>query len=171
MTELVVAMMIVGIIAAIGTPSFKYVSTSNRISSEVNGLLGDMQFARSMAIKQGLPVTVCASTDGQTCNGGALWQGGWIVFLDSNSNQKVDNGEQVLRVQSAFSSTDSLQPDNGSFAAITFNREGYAQTNSAVTVTLLLHDSTANQQWTRCLAISPVGMLNTQRVAAGNNCT
>jgi len=168
MTELVVVMSLVAILAAIAVPSFKYVTTSNRISSELNGLLGNLQYARSEAVKQGLPVTVCSSTDGATCNGGAVWQSGWIVFLDSNSNQTVDAGETVLQVQNAFSSTDTFLPDNGAFSAITFNREGYAATNAAVTVTLLLHDSTNTAQWTRCLAITPVGMLTTQKATVGN---
>ncbi len=173
LTELIIVMSIIAILAAIGVPSFKYVTTSNRIASEVNGLLGDMQYARSMAIKQGLPVTVCVSTDQATCTGGAAWQSGWIVFLDYNNNQtRVTAGpgaEALLRAQNPFSPVgDTFVPDNGTFTAITFNREGYATTNSAVIVTLLLHDSTNAQQWTRCIAITPVGMLNTERATVGN---
>jgi type IV fimbrial biogenesis protein FimT len=63
MTELIVVMMIIGILAAIGAPTFKYVTASNRIASEINGLLGDMQFARSEAVKEGQTVTVCASSN------------------------------------------------------------------------------------------------------------
>ena len=98
-------MTIIGILAAIGVPSFKYVRTSNRISGEINGLLGDMQSARSLALKQGLTVTVCTSSNGTTaptCNtgpAGNVWNTGWIVFLDSNGNQQVDAGEQVIRVR------------------------------------------------------------------------
>jgi len=170
LTELLMVIAIAGIMLVIGVPSFQYVTVSNRISTEVNGLLGDMQYARSMAVKQGLPVTVCSSTDGANCNGGTAWQSGWIVFLDSNANQTVDANEAVLRAQTPFSSTDTFVPDNGTFSAITFNREGYAATNAAVTVTLQLHDSTNNPQWTRCLAITPVGMLSTEKATVGN-CT
>ena len=74
MTEMVITMAIVAILMAIGVPSFKYVTTSNRLSTEVNGLLGDMQFARSEAIKEGLPVTVCSSLSGTQCDGGNNWQ-------------------------------------------------------------------------------------------------
>ncbi len=170
LTELLMVISISAILLLIGVPSFKYVTVSNRITTEVNGLLGDMQYARSMAIKQGLPVTVCASTDGSNCSGGTAWQSGWIVFLDSNADQTRQASEAVLRAQSAFSSTDTFVPDNGAFGAITFNREGYASTNAAVTVTMLLHDSTGNPAWTRCLAITPVGMLSTEKATVGN-CT
>lgn len=168
--ELLIVMVIVGILIAIGVPSFKYVTTANRISSEVNGLLGDLQYARSQAIKEGLPVTVCSSTDQATCNGGPIWQTGWIVFLDSNGSKSVDAGETVVRTQAGFSSTDSFIPDNGTFSAVTFNREGYASTGTAAIVTMELHNSGNVSQWTRCLAITPVGMLSTQKAGAGN-CT
>ena len=170
MTELVITMAIVSILLTIGIPSFKYVTTSNRIATELNGLLGDMQYARSVAIKEGLPVTVCASSDGQTCDGTSLWENGWIVFLDSNDDQAVDNGEVVMRVQpgfATFSSTDTFQPQAGSFTYITFNREGYAATGNAGIVTLQLHDLTNGTQWTRCLAITPVGMLSSEKAGVG----
>jgi type IV fimbrial biogenesis protein FimT len=166
MTELIVTMSIVAILLAIGIPSFKYVTASNRITTEVNGLLGDMQYARTLAIKQGLPVTVCVSSNQTTCDGGGIstWQNGWIVFLDSNSNQQVDPpNEAVVRTQSKFSSTDTFLPAAGNFTAITFNREGYAATGNVNTVSLELHDSNNTQAWTRCLEISPVGMLTTQK--------
>ena len=59
--ELLVVIMIVSILMGVGVPSYKYVTNSNRLSAEVNGLLGDMQLARSEAMKQGVSVTVCAS--------------------------------------------------------------------------------------------------------------
>jgi type IV fimbrial biogenesis protein FimT len=168
--ELLIVLLITSILLSIGIPSFRYVTTANRISSEVNGLLGDMQYARSEAIKQGLPVTVCASTNQTQCDGGAApaWQHGWITFLDTNGNQQVDAGEAIIRAQVPFSSTDTFLPDNGTFGAVTFNREGYANTHTAAIVTLELHNSGNVSQWTRCVAITPVGMVNTQKAGMGN---
>jgi type IV fimbrial biogenesis protein FimT len=169
-TELVMVMTIVGILAAVGIPSFKYVTTSNRISSEINGLLGDMQFARSQAIKQGQTVTVCSSSDGATCNtgpAGNIWNTGWIVFLDSNHNQQVDAGEQVIRVQPAFNGTDTLL-SSVSYAATTYNRLGYAPTYTGGTININLHDSSNTSAWTRCLAITASGSVSTEKFGAGN---
>jgi type IV fimbrial biogenesis protein FimT len=174
MLELLMVMAIAAILLAIGVPSFKYVTTSNRISTEVNGLLGDMEYARSLAIKEGLPVTVCSSLSGTQCDGGNLWQSGWIVFPDPNSNHQLVNGEAPVRTSPSFSSasssSDTFEPAAGNFSAITFNREGYAATGSATIVTLELHDSTSNPQWTRCLAITPVGMLSTEKVNPSTSC-
>jgi type IV fimbrial biogenesis protein FimT len=44
--ELIVVITIVSILMAVGVPSYRYVTNSNRMSAEVNGLLGDLQFAR-----------------------------------------------------------------------------------------------------------------------------
>jgi type IV fimbrial biogenesis protein FimT len=169
-TELVMTMTIIGILTAIGLPSFKYVTASNRISSEINALLGDMQFARSQAIKQGLTVTVCTSIDGLTCNtGGAgnTWNTGWIVFLDSNGDQQVNNGEQVIRVQPGFNSTDTLQ-SMVSLAAVTYNRLGYAPTWNSQTINIALHDANNLSTYTRCLAITASGSVSTEKAGVGN---
>jgi type IV fimbrial biogenesis protein FimT len=182
--ELISVMLIVAILAAIAVPSFKYVTASNRVASEVNAFLGDLQYARTEAIKEGQPVTVCASSNGTSCLGSAntTWETGWIIFPDlSNppSQQVVPSSETVLRVQAAFSSsfggTDTFTADNG-FSAITFNREGYGSTNTGNSnvVTVTLHTTPLNSQWTRCLAITPVGMLTSEPVStasAPNNCS
>lgn len=155
--ELVVTIAIVVILMAIADPSYKYITNSNRIASEVNGLLGDLQFARSEAIKEGRSVTVCVSSDGATCTNSTLWHKGWIVFSDPNNNASVDTGtgETVLRVQKPFISTDTFQATNNSVVAVTFNREGFASN----TTLLKLHDATNNSKWTRCLSVNLSGLL------------
>jgi type IV fimbrial biogenesis protein FimT len=170
MMELLIVMIIVGTLAGIGIPSFKYVTTSNRMSAEVNALLGDMQFARSQAIKEGQNVTVCSSSSGTGCNGngGTAWQSGWIVFVDSNPpTQQLPAGGTPLRVQPAFSGTDTFVANTASFYATTFNREGYAPTGATTNILVSLHDSSSNSQWTRCLAITPIGSPSTERSGIG----
>src|SRR5579864_2306832 len=108
MVELVVVICIVGMLIGIGAPSYKYFTTANRISSEINGLLGDLQFARAEAIKEGQTVTVCASSDGATCSGVATWTTGWIAFSDSGTIGTFDAATDVLlRVQKGLTGGDS----------------------------------------------------------------
>src|ERR1700722_13509659 len=119
MIELMMTIAIATIVMTLAIPSFRYVTNANRIASEINGLLGDMQFARAEAIKEGQGVTVCVSTDHATCAANDTdWQHGWIVI---SSVAAVG----VLRVQSQFSGTDTFSANHNIFA-ITFNREGYA---------------------------------------------
>ncbi len=157
-TELMIVTTIVAILLSIGVPSYRYVTTSSRVSSEINGLLGDMQFARSEAVREGQTVTVCPSTDGATCSGGTsgTWQSGWIVFSDANGDQNVQAAtDSVLRVQRKFSGGDTFTSVPTAF---TFNREGFAQ-GLAATVFVTLHDATSTAGYTRCLQVSMVGSL------------
>ena len=103
LVELMVVITIVAVLLALGVPSYRYVTNSNRVSSEVNALLGDLQFARSEAIKEGATVTVCPTANfdfaaAPICNAGAgstEWDKGWIVTSPTVT-------PNVLRVQVAF---------------------------------------------------------------------
>jgi type IV fimbrial biogenesis protein FimT len=163
--ELLAVVAIVAILMGIGAPSYKYVTTSNRTTAEVNGLLGDLQFARAEAIKEGQMVTVCASSDGTSCTtGGNDWAIGWIVFSDGGTVGTVDPTDFVLRVQKAFGNTDTFTADSN-VQAITFNRDGFANGLSAA-LTLTLKDSSNNANFKRCLLSTVVGSLTTK--SAGN---
>jgi type IV fimbrial biogenesis protein FimT len=164
LTELMVVTAIVAILLGIAIPSYKYITTSYRMSAEVNGLLGDLQFARGEALKEGNAVTACVSADGATCTGGATWNPGWIVFSDPNANATVDPGERVLRVQGAFTGNipDTFTALTG-ITALTFNREGFATSAAGFNPTkFLLTESTGNNAYTRCLQVTAVGMLSAQ---------
>ena len=127
--ELLMTIAIAAIVATLGIPSFQYVTNSNRVAGEVNGLLGDLQFARAEAIKEGQPVTVCLSKGGTTCDTtGSAWQSGWIVYSNpagTGSNTTIPAAGSILRAQSTFTGTDTFVAAPG-FSSITYNREGYA---------------------------------------------
>lgn len=159
LVELMITISIAAILMTVGVPSYKYVTNANRIASEVNGLLGDMQYARAEAIKEGLPVTVCVSTNGTSCTSQTDWKNGWIVFSDANGNATVDGGDTIQRVQKTFASTDTFQATN-TVAAVTFNREGFAVGNANGAL-IKLHDVTNTSGWTRCLFINMSGMMKT----------
>jgi type IV fimbrial biogenesis protein FimT len=175
LVEILVVMGIVGILMAIGIPSYKYVTNANRISAEINGLLGDLQFARSEAIKEGRTVSVCVSTDQSSCSTASPdlnWHKGWIVFSDVNGDGNIDttNGDLLLRAQPTFKGTDSFSANN-TISAITFNREGFANVTNGTLITL--HASPAAQGSTRCLSVTLVGLMTTMKygdVAGGNTC-
>ena len=78
--ELMVAIAVVGVLLAIGIPSFQYFILDSRRIALGNDLLASVMLARSESIKQGQPVAICASTDGATCaSSSSGWNSGWIV--------------------------------------------------------------------------------------------
>jgi type IV fimbrial biogenesis protein FimT len=168
--ELVIVMAIAAILLTIGIPSFRYVSTANRMAAEVNGLIGDMQFARAEAIKEGQSVVACVSTDGATCTNSNAWDNGWIV-CSSPLNDSTCDGNPPYRVQKSFASvgsTDTLVAD-GNTTVLTFNREGFS-VGLAGPVTVTLHNSTNVSSFTRCLQVSAVGIVQVE-TAGQQNCT
>jgi type IV fimbrial biogenesis protein FimT len=169
LTELITTMAIVGILIGIGVPSYRYVTTANRMSSEINGLLGDLQFARSEAVREGVPVIVCPTTDGVSCAPATtVWNTGWLVYSDLNGNGAVDAPDEVLRTQTGLSANDTL---NATAATqFSFNREGFAVGVAAGEV-LTLHDPTNNTTYTRCLDVSLMGMAAVVTHAKDATCT
>jgi type IV fimbrial biogenesis protein FimT len=170
MLELVITMTVAAILMALAVPSYRYVTSTNRIAAEVNGLLGDMQFARAEAIKEGQTVTVCASSNGTSCLGAAAtaWQNGWIVFSDVNSDHTMTNGtDAILRVQPTFTSTDTLVSNNIGY--VTFNREGFATGLAATGAQLTLHATPLNNDSTRCLSVTLIGLMTVQKHNQVNN--
>lgn len=164
MPELVATLTVAAVVTALVMPSYQYVTNSSRVSAEINALLGDLQYARAQAIKEGQPVTVCASADGLTCSGVATWKQGWIVFSDPNANTVVDAGEPIRRWQKPFAGTDTL--DGGGLSALSFNRDGFPMA-LAGTTTMTLHDLTATPRWTRCVQVTRVGRLVTELSGVG----
>jgi type IV fimbrial biogenesis protein FimT len=168
LTELMIVVAIVAILLSVGIPSYRYITNSYRMSSEVNGLMGDLMLARAEAIKEGIPVTACVSRNGSTCDtGSTTWQEGWIVFKDINQSQEVDSAQDfIVRVQQPFNGGDTFTTDNA-LSAVTFNREGFATTALGAAagfpnVTWSLKDSTANPTWTRCLWVTNIGLMTTE---------
>jgi type IV fimbrial biogenesis protein FimT len=168
--ELMIVVAIIAILFAIGIPSFRYVTNANRASAEVNGLLGDLMYARAEAIRQGTAVVVCTSADSQSCANVTTWEGGWITCV-ANGAGICDNTTAVLRVQKAFTSTDTLRPDGASNAAlVTFGRMGFASGVNAAGATFTLRTTPANSTWSRCLSVTVIGMLSVTNHVSNPGC-
>lgn len=157
--EMVIVIGIGAILTALAVPSFLYVNNANRIAAESNGLLGDLQFARSEAIREGRTISVCVSQSGTGCSAGnTAWNQGWIVFIDVNGTGNVDNtADTVLRIQGPFSGTDTFTANNAT-SFITFNRDGFA-TGLANGTLITLHAATPTSASTRCLAVTMIGLM------------
>lgn len=163
LVEMLTVSVIVAILLGIGVPSYKYIGNQNRMSMEVNSLLGDMQYARSEALRAGKRVTTCVSTNGTSCTGGTAWGRGWVVYSNPNGAANPPAGS-VLRIRTAFiGTTPDLLTANNAVSTVTFNREGFATTTAGfVTTKFLLTEQTNSNTYTRCLLASAVGVLTTQ---------
>jgi type IV fimbrial biogenesis protein FimT len=166
--ELMTVITIVAILMSIAATTYRSITVGYRISGEINGLLGDVQYARSEAIKQGQNVVICVSTTGVDCAAGNTnWNQGWIVFVDPTGGKTTNNnGALVLRQQAAFTSTDTLT--DGATSNLSFDREGLAVGTATV---LLLHNSTNDATKTRCLEVTNIGGVSVQQPSTLTTCT
>ncbi len=170
LVELLVAMGVAAIILTAAVPSFSSSAASYRILNEANGLARDLQFARSEAIKRGQAVSVCPSTDGASCLANSTaWQGGWLVFYDSNGSGIVTASDTILRWQAQNPGTVTFLADNN-VSVVTFNRQGAISALPANPVTLTLHAPNTGSGATRCLALTPSGRASVETAGIGN-CT
>lgn len=103
LVELVVVVIILGIVFAVGFPSFQYVTNSGRVSNPANELLATMQLARMEAIRRGQRTVICRSENpldaAPTCTTDSGNWGGWLAFVDTNNNGTFDAASDIrLRV-------------------------------------------------------------------------
>ncbi|MDQ7015612.1 MAG: GspH/FimT family pseudopilin [Gammaproteobacteria bacterium] len=128
--ELLVTVVVIGILAGLGVPAFNDLINSNRMVSFTNELVASLQMARSSAVTRGSRVTLCQSSDRQSCTNTIRWEDGWIIFPDDNGNDVVDAGETVLRVHNGSPGggmTVRFVPTAGAVGNISFISSGFSQ--------------------------------------------
>jgi len=177
--ELLIVLAIVAILMVIGLPSYTNIISANNVTSEINGLLGDLQFARSEAVKRGQCVRVCAadtSAGGSsfTCNNAvaANWYHGWFAFVDTSASPtsacnapcSAPTGAQTaIRVQSPLKSSDTAASASTTpLCSVAFNYFGFSTTQGSITFTPAHGNSSA-----KTLCVSGLGSLQT--VTGGNS--
>lgn len=110
LVELMVTLAVLVVVLVLGVPQLQGLLAGNQMLTSSDTLVRALNFARSEAIKRGMRVTLCPSSDGQQCASGtgSGWEQGWITFLDRNfedtdTSARVNTGDQVLAVQAALS--------------------------------------------------------------------
>jgi type IV fimbrial biogenesis protein FimT len=164
LVEMMVVIVIMAILVVFALPSYRNLVSDSRMQGEINDLHTDMELARSAAIKQGLPVTICESpaptASAPGCGTGGEWNTGWVAFTDTANNQTYSaaSGDQLLRAHAALEGTDTLVSAAG-VPSITFNRMGgtTAPAHASTTGVFTLRDPTDSPGLQRCVIVSETG--------------
>lgn len=165
--EVMITVLIVAILAAIAIP----VISSTTPVQEANSLLGALQLARSVAVKQGQAVVVCPATVASgatlsaiTCTASATsWSGGWIVLspgsLGNCAAAGGATGDTVLQAQNTFTNKDTASYTangaNTSNNTFCFNPFGFSPAGNAGIVQF--DSSPIKLSSRRCVAVTGVG--------------
>ncbi len=143
--ELMFGILLISVLMALATPSFKQYTASTRTSAASNSLAAAFAVARSEALLRSTSVTVCGSTDQKTCiaSPGTNWTGGWIAFADTTGNGILDGTDQLIQAWSGVGSTVAVTADH---AYVQYNARGMSSTGAAVTITVAAAGCTGNKK-------------------------
>lgn len=75
-----VVITMVAILAMLAVPSWRAIQTRTAIRTLVNDYTSSLAFARSEAVRQNAPVTLCPSNNGTACTDSGV-EAGWIVYI------------------------------------------------------------------------------------------
>lgn len=159
--ETVVTLVIVGILTAIAIPAMQSFVESNRLSTATNDFLGDINVARTEAMKRqgGFSVGtigrvfMCASSDGVSCAAApTTWNAGWIVFWDQDSSGTFAeaNNDVMLKTHGALSPRITIATTPASTSSLAYNQLGMLV--SSVSTTIQVTNTKTNQSRSVCLS-------------------
>jgi prepilin-type N-terminal cleavage/methylation domain-containing protein len=155
--EMLVAIGIASILAAIAIPAFNNFVMNDRDASQINSLAMSFNYARSEAVKLNTPVgvQVCPSSDAQTCNGPGSWSSGWVV-LDMSG---VPN-PTVMQAVPALAVGNNITAAGGGANGVTFKSNGTV----VAPVQIKICDPRGGA-FARDVEVSPVGSITSSPVA------
>jgi type IV fimbrial biogenesis protein FimT len=104
--ELMTSLAIAGILTAIAVPGMQSIIDNNRRVSITNQMTYTMHTARSEAITRNVQVTICPSSNQESCNDGAVWEQGWIAFTDIGRDRDVNGDDEIVVVSQGVANID-----------------------------------------------------------------
>jgi type IV fimbrial biogenesis protein FimT len=123
LVELMVVVSIIGILAAIASPSFREIQRSSELASASNNLIAAINTGRTEAMKRGRNAMVIPTT-------GTDWKSGITVFVDNDMNSAFSAGDDIVTkldvLPTYFDVTHT--PFDATKDYTLFNASGYART-------------------------------------------
>ena len=155
LVELMVVVAIVGLLMAFGIPAMETYIKNDRLSTQINSLVGQLAYARSESVTRRQQVGLCVSDDMTSCSGND-WAAGWILFIDVDGDSNLSTGEEILRVKQALTGNNTL---TSTFADIyIYDKRGFSASGTG-TFSLCDDRGVAN--------IKSISISNTGRVRQG----
>jgi len=101
---------------AIAIPGYAFLVNTSRLATVTNSLVTSLQLARSEAVKRGVRITVCKTSNPTgampVCDYTAGWHQGWLVFKDEGIRGVLDQQDELLRIEQAILNGPSIATTN-----------------------------------------------------------
>ncbi|MBL1293328.1 MAG: GspH/FimT family pseudopilin [Thiotrichales bacterium] len=120
--ELLITLSIVAILVTVAAPNFSSMLQNNRLATQTNLLIADLNFARSESIKRNTTIHLSPSEDG--------WDSGW--------NISIAGSDELLRSTEISQQNIGVAPNNGD--ALTFTSGGNLDSQTSCFAITDAHD-------------------------------
>lgn len=133
--ELLITLVIAAIILTQGVPSFATMIKNNRLITQTNNLVADLNLARSEAITRGIPVIVCRTADPNVANEcGGTWTSGWLVYVDDDGDSTFTPAtDTLLRVGYPAGGSVTVAANATATPDVIFNSDGLTDEGGTAT--------------------------------------
>ncbi|MDP2073166.1 GspH/FimT family pseudopilin [Hydrogenophaga sp.] len=156
LVELIVCVSMLAVLVGLAVPSFSGLHSDWRRDSAIRDFMGDLQLARSTALRTSRTVVMCATLNGLACANGAIssdWRQGWIIFSDLDGDGALGNTEPVIVQRGPLIGLQQMQ-SNIAAGQLEFRSNGLLRRGHA-TVTVL--SDGANVQRAMSIRINATG--------------
>ena len=167
LVELLVTIVVLGLLLTLALPGMRDFLVGNRLSTNVNGFIGLVNYARSEAIVRNQDVVICPKNSSTIA---CVSQTGWNTldiqaFVDENGNGDRDATEVLLKTIAAVDPGDAQTGFDSSAAAskVIFGSAGFARTALSFKIYAKSSDSAYQARFGRTVCVSKAGRV---RVAA-----
>ena len=157
--ESLLVLMLVGVLLSLGAAAWAPVRQKYQLQAQAEDLLSAVLLARSEALKRGVRVTACVSSDGLHCQDSGEWTQGWMLFEDADGNALRAETESLIAVHAAM--PEGVQATgNGTMARyVSYGPNGRSLTVTGAyqfaTITLCRTSTQASAGWK--LVVNAVG--------------
>ncbi len=165
LVELLVTIAILGILLAIGLPSFQDSIRSNRMATASNEMIAALSLARTEAVRTTRGGGVCGSNAAGTgCVSSTTWNEGMLVWADANATQGYDAGDTLVRRVAGGNDVSVNVPANGTSDTryqVLFNRMGMVAGTAGPARVITLSPTTcpSGRDLKRTLTMTSVGQV------------
>jgi type IV fimbrial biogenesis protein FimT len=151
LTELLLAIALLGIVTGFAVPSFRALQLDTERSAQLNRFVQSIHLARSEAMKRNGVVSLCPSRDAASCaTAGTGWESGWIMFHNQDRDAPAvrDADETIVQVYAPWERGQL----RGNRATLSFRSFG----QSGVTATYTFCDARGDEA-ARAVIVSQTG--------------
>lgn len=172
LVELIITLTVAGVLLALAAPAINTFVLDQRLTTQANDFIADLNLARSEAIRQASSMVICkqgGSVSSPSCSTSAAWGAGWVVFVDANSDGALASNESVLRVRQSLDGNNTLNAIPSTTNSIVFSSTGFTTLSSDTEIAMRFCDSRGASKAVTVL-VNFTGRARTDRTVAAS-CT